>query len=1264
VNDGDYSKFDKDLLKEIFELFFLFVKQLIPEDIQYEERSVHWWIDQILKCCLFSKTLTIVQGVKLLMQTLHGNPSGWFLTVFFNDFANKIYMTYAWIKLNPTLDIKTRCELFFKNVVIFFFGDDNIFSVSDQFCNQFNAFTVSNILRNDLNITYTSGDKTDEVSFNKSIWECKFLKNSFVRHYSGRIVAGLDKNTIQEMVSWTKDRDNSMEQIFNTALRYSYFWGAQYFAENRKKLLSFCDTLITYNELDYEYNSYQGINFEIYDKMESKKFENKMAKLDSVKRTMDSPIKIQSKDMTNGFRDDDATRSTMRNFGVNLVNQNIDSITKYYNKPAEINIPEAASTLKKLLSRPILVTNTTVPAGTFGSVISINMPNAWINASSSIKDIANAYFLFKGKLKMQVTLQSTPFNAGAMVAHVSYKEESSWLNSHLALDSISNAWIRPHVEMDYSDCAANKIMDIPWKYKREYCDFSALAVDSICQIYFDNYAPNTFAASLLVYIWLEDADVVVTRLGANPFLLSGRKATPAAVTTKKMLTTQRMIANRESESGPRKPIPKVMGFTLFGDTVTNVTTNQQIGSVEGNVVPNNLTGDQFDIEGKLSLSALDQPNIPIEAQNVIATREPTTSNADQVTHKEKMNLYPKEQLLADFDTFGIDEDEMSIDYLKRKWSLCPMNTGPTFTYTTSTTPYTVLSAVNVGPYGGAPTWIGAKTGAVPFSFLDYITKNHLLWRGSRSKKGSLEYRFKFCTNRFQSGRIAVAYNPVANWYDMFNTLATTGLTFSADQLGACYVAYFDINGQNNEIIVRLPYVANTPWKAIWTGSDTAVGIQSDQLKQLEASFAGVLVVLAITPMVSPVGSATSVNVIPFVRGAPGFQMAVPSNRNNYVAGSFIVSTPETATTTTTTKARVMSQDKKKIRIDCWELLRQIIRMPKVEFELPYYVEPKQDEENPKVQSDDFVFLGDDVTTKDDNYGIIPTQSLRDLCKRFSPYVTATSFLNIYRMSPTRALSIGYPAGLYRVGVMMNIPVFPSNEDTRLNNNPMNIVRPTWMYNYGSMYQGYRGSMKFRIKTSLVRGSNTPNIAYINRPFEDFHMIVVLNENLCNTSRYYNEGDRIGTVSNVFNSPISSLTRPDGTRSQDLGQILFEANFSGDIVKDIEIPLHLINKYIEMENNIEGDDITEFRPELEIMIYKNIVVKSPATTIAATAALPSILNAYQDATVNLEVLSSIGDSGRFGVLDEYGYFGILGTSVYFSDATRLRGLQDFAPILPS
>jgi len=60
----------------------------------------------------------------------------------------------------------------------------------------------------------------------------------------------------------------------------------------------------------------------------------------------------------------------------------------------------------------------------------------------------------------------------------------------------------------------------------------------------------------------------------------------------------------------------------------------------------------------------------------------------------------------------------------------------------------------------------------------------------------------------------------------------------------------------------------------------------------------------------------------------------------------------------------------------------------------------------------------------------------------------------------------------------------------------------------------------------------------------------------------------------------------------------------------------------------------------------------------------LLEAYQDATVNLEVLSSIGDSGRFGVLDEYGYFGILGTSVYFSDATRLRGLQDFAPILPS
>lgn len=1243
ANDGDYSKFDKDLLKEVFELFSQFSKYFIP-DQDFQGKSTHFWIDEILYNTLFSDILTILDSRKVIITSQHGNPSGWFLTVFFNDFANKVYMYLAWMRIIPYSP--NRVQEYLDNVRIVFYGDDNLYTVSKKYETIFNAATISAQLLDNYNIVYTSGDKSDVVSYNKSLLECTFLKNHFIPHYTGAIVAGLDKKTIQEMVSWTKDHDKSLDMILNTALRFSYFWGVDYFQSNYLKLRPYSDDLVTYIELDYEFQSIKGLNFELYDKMEKQRYEQLLSELSVVKNT----IKVQSMNNSEGFRSDKTVREAMRNFGVSMVNQNIQEEKTLPVVVPQVHIPEVASTLKKLLARPVLVRNDVVNNGASGDVaVPIVFPDDWVNASRSLIDVAAAYFYFRGKIKMQVTLQSTPYNSGAMVAHVSYKTVSSFLdasNNTKNLNDLNCAWLRPHVELDYSDNAANKIMDIPWKYKREYVEFFNVTADSVCDIYFTNYIPNSESARILVYMWVEDAEVVVTKV-------------------------DRPVTIEDS-------IPVVQGLTLFGDNVTNINTTNQIDTVKGNIEPKNIIGDQFDTKASLNLSALDQPTIPLEQPQMTLTRFGFASNADQIEHKEKMMLHPQEQMMSCFETFGTSEDEMTIDYLKSKWSPVQTtssiggSTSPIINYGITTSPGVVLAAFAVGPHGGNDKFFN-RNQYVSISFLDYITRNHTFWRGSRSESGSLEYRFKFACNRFQSGRVAVLYNPGANWYDFFGTTSTTTLTLPSDYYGACYTAYFDINGQDNEIIVRLPFVSTTPWKTLWAGCASAITNQNKK-EMLNQSFCGVLTLVAITPLVSPVGSPTAIKIASFIRGAPGFEIAGISSRNGAIGcgrppdpvsivvaqdrKENVVSATLSNNTRLVEKLALVRGKDKKIKIDCWEILRQLVRFPKVEFELPYYHKDDSEEEEIKIQSKDYVFLGDKGDDKFVDNDIKPTTSIRDVMKVKVPFFQATNICKLYKMSSV--FNGSYYNNLCAVGSIYSVPLMPTASQKV--NEDISVRYPPFMQ-WGGMYQGFRGSMKLRIKTTLQR--NTPNDQNWSslRPTPDFTSIVFLNEQfigVSGTSVYSQTNPTIvdGIERQLFGNHYSDALTLDYFTSQHQGLQTIQVPISDTATFDLEVPVHLFNKYHEIGvGDPARQGSTDSYPILQIAVftYFDYIDSSPRNATYIKAQEPVKLS-YYGAVTKVEGFISIGDEARFGVLDDYPSAVSAATDYYLSPVGQLPPLD--------
>jgi hypothetical protein len=89
------------------------------------------------------------------------------------------------------------------------FGDDNITGVDDDTCEQFNQVTVAKVMKDVLNLEYTSGSKDGTLVPYKTLEECTFLKRSFFRsddHLMGGWSAPLAKESFLYTTYYTKSK--------------------------------------------------------------------------------------------------------------------------------------------------------------------------------------------------------------------------------------------------------------------------------------------------------------------------------------------------------------------------------------------------------------------------------------------------------------------------------------------------------------------------------------------------------------------------------------------------------------------------------------------------------------------------------------------------------------------------------------------------------------------------------------------------------------------------------------------------------------------------------------------------------------------------------------------------------------------------------------------------------------------------------------------------------------------------------------------------
>lgn len=250
--DGDYSSFDSTIRAEFFLLYARLVNSFYKDDFAKVRQTL-----MVGNC--FAPMLVLDQ----LYIKVQGNPSGSRTTTSFNSFVNRMYLAMVYLQTTPIH--MHNIQMFNSNLRIYAHGDDHLLGLTAELAQYMNAFHINDFLSQH-NIGYTSSIKGAELTAFKPLLECSYLKSYFVYDQRvGRFKSGLNKQVIREMVSWQRSDDiEDTKMILNTALRYSFFWGKDFFniikadltLSMRNKRLNI--SLLDYDSLENEYN-YKGM---------------------------------------------------------------------------------------------------------------------------------------------------------------------------------------------------------------------------------------------------------------------------------------------------------------------------------------------------------------------------------------------------------------------------------------------------------------------------------------------------------------------------------------------------------------------------------------------------------------------------------------------------------------------------------------------------------------------------------------------------------------------------------------------------------------------------------------------------------------------------------------------------------------------------------------------------------------------------------------------------------------------------------------------
>jgi hypothetical protein len=269
-----------------------------------------------------------------------------------------------------------------------------------------------------------------------------------------------------------------------------------------------------------------------------------------------------------------------------------------------------------------------------------------------------------------------------------------------------------------------------------------------------------------------------------------------------------------------------------------------LGKIGKSLLPENIVGDAID--AVTGIFGLDKPVDPsYQKPSKVVSTQPMNFAAG-IENIDVMTFNPTAIACADQDTFATTTDEMSMDYLKTKYSYLG-----SFTFSNTQAVGDVIASFPMNPM---PNRLIANT-KQQIPLLSYLTAPY------RYYTGSLTYIFQVVSTSFQTGKLLVSLN-----YDEYSP-ASPPLT----SVGSQYALVVEINQGSNQFEFTADYLAATP-KLYVPNSNTPSHLDSF----------GMINVSVLNPLVNQNGTPASIWLNVFMAAGKDFKVDTLSISNQLV----------------------------------------------------------------------------------------------------------------------------------------------------------------------------------------------------------------------------------------------------------------------------------------------------------------------------------------------------------------------------------------------
>jgi hypothetical protein len=455
----------------------------------------------------------------------------------------------------------------------------------------------------------------------------------------------------------------------------------------------------------------------------------------------------------------------------------------------------------------------------------LNYNNAHLS-NDRWSDIFQRYIFFRYRVKVRVEVNGTPFHQGKLMLYYSPGLPAGGQYGILANNtSLEFRSIYP----SYNNVQELKM---PWQYHLDYArvDPNSQFVSFISLAVFNILAVGTGGSTSIgytVYISLEDVELKV----------------PAPTTVPASLLSALPLINEGSESQQEMPVQQ--GFLDFSTTVVN----NKFGDIANSTLPTNVSGDKFDT--KVDVRGLDDPNWTINPTGVKVRALDSMSNTTGISSSYRMALNPSKMITPGPEYFDVAEDEMSLKYLTRRWSLLTR----TISFANSSVVGTPLFQcfINPGIMGGAlPNGLAPTPAYRPL--LQFLAQRFSRYRGSVS------FAVEVIATQYQTGKLFLGYHP-------YYTAPVASTAGNPDNL-TNYGMVVEINKGKNVFEIEIPYFGLTDWSTIlFSNNSTAATVNSD--------VNGFFYICPVNQLSAPTGSPNTCSLNVYVRGGEDFEFCLP-----------------------------------------------------------------------------------------------------------------------------------------------------------------------------------------------------------------------------------------------------------------------------------------------------------------------------------------------------------------------------------------------------